>query len=167
MVVRQTEGVNSFRDRGDGAAMNRMHRLVYRTMITMVMAVGLLCTIQAANADAQQIVAVYFEDLGLGSANSYVFAINSATGAPVGVRTIYFPQGPGTAVGFAWGLDGNFLIMAFSTTTDILELTGYDPNIDVLFFASRPPYYWAGCQSPYIPAAVPRDIASYLCSFVR
>ena len=125
----------------------------------------LLLLATAHTARAQQVVGVYFEDLGYGSAMSYVFAVNSATNALIGTRTTFYPQGPGVTTSFAWGQSGNVLTLAFAATVDLIEMTGYDASIDVLYF-TRWPGYWAGCQSPYIPAGIPYEIANQLCSFV-
>ena len=125
----------------------------------------LLLVASVHTARAQQVVDVFFEDLGAGSAMSYVFAINSATNAPIGTRTTFFPQGPGAATSFAWQLSGSTLTLAFSSTVDVIEITGYDESIDVLYF-TRAPGYWAGCQSPYIPSGIPIEIANQLCSLV-
>jgi hypothetical protein len=118
-----------------------------------------------APAMAQRVVAVYFEDLGFGSAMSYVFEVNSATGAPIGIRTPFFPQFAGTPTSFAWHVSGNSLILRFATTTDVIQVTGYDSRNDLLYFTRRPSY-WAGCRSPYVPAGIPRNVVSYLCSLV-
>ena len=139
-----------------------------KQVLTRVSLAVLLVVATSQAAMAQQVVAVYFEDLGFGSAMSYVFAINSATQAPIGTRTVFIPQGhgSGTTTSFAWQSTGHSITLAFASTTDVITVTGYDPNIDVLFF-TRSPGYWAGCRSPYIPQGIPYATASYLCSLVK
>jgi hypothetical protein len=114
---------------------------------------------------AQQVVAVYFEDLGYGSALNYVFALDSATGAPIGLRTPWYPQFAGAGSPFTWQVSGNFVILQFATYTDYIQVTGYDSVYDLLYF-TRPPNYWAGCRSPYVPKGIPSHAVSYLCSLV-
>ncbi len=138
-----------------------------KQMLTRVSLAVLLVVATSQAARAQQVVAVYFEDLGFGSAMSYVFSINSATHAPIGTRTVFIPQGhgSGTTTGFAWQSTADTITLAFASTTDVIKVTGYNPNIDVLFF-TRAPGYWAGCHSPYIPRGIPVAFAQQLCSLV-
>jgi hypothetical protein len=116
-------------------------------------------------AMAQQVLAVFFEDVGFGTAMSYVFTLDSQTGAPIGYRSVWYPQGFQDTSVFAWGANGNVITLDIAGTRDVIRVTGYDPNSDVLFF-TRYPGYWAGCRSPYIPRGIPSWAASYLCSFV-
>jgi hypothetical protein len=137
-----------------------------RTLVlSMVLVLGVV-----TNAMAQQrIIDVYFEEIDGISAMSYVFTIHSATMQPVGYRTLHIPQIDqpiGNVSTYTWFMQGNVLTLQFLTTTDVLNLTGYNPDIDVLFFDSRPPGYWAGCRSPYSPAGIPPGFASYYCSQV-
>jgi hypothetical protein len=115
-------------------------------------------------AMAQQVLAVFFEDVGLGTAMSYVFTRQSQTGALIGHRSVWYPQGS-QASDFKWAINGNVLTLDFAATRDVINVTGYDPKIDVLFF-TRSPHYWAGCRSPYIPRGIPSQAARYLCSLV-
>ena len=139
-----------------------MKRMLVLSMVLMLVVV--------TNVMAQQqIVAVYFEDIDGISALSYVFTINSATQQPIGYRTTHIPQIDvpiGNVSTFTWVVQGDFLVLQFLTTTDRLHITGYNPNIDVLFFDSRYPGYWAGCHSPYIPRGIPPGFSSYYCSQV-
>lgn len=114
---------------------------------------------------AQQVLAVFFEDVGFGTAMSYVFTLHSQTGAPIGYRSVWYPQGFQYTSSFAWAVNGNALTLDFVATRDVIEVSGYDARIDVLFF-TRFPGYWAGCRSPYIPRVIPSWAASYLCSLV-
>jgi hypothetical protein len=112
---------------------------------------------------------VWFEDLGFGSASSYIFTFNSATGEPIGYRTTHIPQIPqGTTNSFVWSFDGvSILTLQFLTATDTIAITGYDQSIDVLFFNRQSgQYYWAGCFSPYIPVGIPPEFASYFCQLL-
>jgi lysozyme family protein len=114
----------------------------------------------------EQVVMVWFEDLGFGSASSFVFTFNSATGEPIGYRTTHIPQIPqGTTNTFVWSYDGvSILTLQFLTATDTIAITGYDQSIDVLFFNRQSgQYYWAGCFSPYIPVGIPPEFAGYFC----
>lgn len=117
----------------------------------------------------QRILAVYFEEIDGISALSYIFTINSATMQPVGYRTLHIPQIDqpiGNVTTYTWFVNENVLTLQFLTTTDVIRVTGYDPEIDVLFFDSKPPGYWAGCRSPYIPAGIPPGFGNYHCSQV-
>jgi hypothetical protein len=113
----------------------------------------------------QQVLLVEFEDAGFGSALSYIFTIDSATGYPIGYRTTHIPQLPqGTTSTFTWSVSGNVLTLQFLTATDTIVITGYDQSIDVLFFTRQSgQYYWAGCFSPYIPVGIPPGFAQYFC----
>jgi hypothetical protein len=136
---------------------------------TLVLSMGLMLAVVTNVMAQQQILAVYFEEIDGISAMSYVFTIHSATMQPVGYRTLHIPQIDqpiGNVNTYTWFQNENILTLQFLTTTDVLRLTGYDPEIDVLFFDSRYPGYWAGCRSPYIPAGIPPDFASYFCSQV-
>ena len=108
---------------------------------------------------------VWFEDVGFGTALSYVFRINSATGAPIGTRGIFFPQGPGAVTGFAWDLNGNVLTLAFASTRFSIRLLAYDPTRDILHIQGPPGMAnaWVGCRSNFIPAAIPRLVVAGLC----
>jgi hypothetical protein len=109
-----------------------------------------------APAMAQQVVAVYFEDLGYGSSMSCVFAFDSVTGAPIELCTPWSPQFAEAGSPFTWQVSGHFVMLKFATFTDYLQITGYDSRYDLLYF-TRPPYYWAVCRSSYIPKAIPTE----------
>ena len=135
----------------------------------LVLSMGLMLAVVTNVMAQQRILAVYFEELDGVSALSYIFTINSATMQPIGYRTTHIPQLDvpiGNVNSFTWFIQDDFLVLQFLTTTDPLHLTGYDPNIDVLFFDSRYPGYWAGCYSPYIPRGIPPGFGSYFCSQV-
>jgi hypothetical protein len=141
---------------------------VQKGLIAPAAVVGLLFVLVTYHSawSQQQVLLVEFEDLGFGSALSYIFTYNSATGEPIGYRTTHIPQIPqGTTNSFVWSYDGARIVLQFLTTTDVIEITGYDPSIDVLFF-TRYPGYWAGCFSPYIPAGIPPEFATYFCQLV-
>ena len=108
---------------------------------------------------------VWFENIGFGTALSYVFRINSATGAPIGTRGRFFPQGPGAVTGFAWGLNGNVLTLAFAGTRFSIRLLAYDSVRDILYIQGPPGMAnaWVGCRSNFIPAAIPRLVVNGLC----
>ena len=123
-----------------------------------------LATYQPAVA---KVLAVFFEDVGAGTAMTYAFTVDSQTGAPIGYRAVWYPQGFQNVTSFAWALHGNVLTLDFAATRDVIALTEYDPNIDVQFFTPRfPSYYWAGCHSPYIPRGLPSWVARQVCSLV-
>jgi len=136
-----------------------------------ILVLGVLLTwAMVTTAAAQQIVAVYFEEIDGVSAISYVFTIDSATMQPIGFRTIHIRQLDvpiGNVLSFVWFVQGDFLVLQFPAGhQDALHLTGYNPEIDVLFFDSRPPGYWAGCRSPYVPQGIPQDFGNFYCSRV-
>jgi len=106
---------------------------------------------------------VFFEDVGFGTVMSYFFTVDSQTGAPIGTRSVWYPQGFQDTRDFVWAVHGNVLTLDIVGTRDVITVTGYNPNIDVLFF-TRWPHYWAGCHSLYIPRINPSWAASRLCS---
>lgn len=137
--------------------------------LALILSVLLTLTVVTTAIAQQRVIAVFFEEIDGISALSYVFTINSATMQPVGYRTTHIPQIDvpiGNVNSFTWFVQDDFLVLQFLTTTDPLHITGYDPNIDVLFFDSRYPGYWAGCASPYIPRGIPPGFGSYFCSQV-
>jgi hypothetical protein len=135
----------------------------------LILSLVLTLTVVTNAVAEQQILAVYFEEIDGISAISYIFTVDSATMEPVGYRTVHIPQidvPSGNVSTYTWFMQDNTLVLQFLTTTDPIHFTEYDPQIDVLFFDSRPPEYWAGCHSPYIPAGIPPGFGSYYCSQV-
>jgi hypothetical protein len=108
---------------------------------------------------------VWFEDLGFGSALSYVFRKDSVTGALLGTRIFYTPAFPfGSLItGFAWGINGNQLTLLFASTVVNIQIDQYDAASDILSIRGSVDNKWVGCNANLIPAVISHTVVQGLC----
>ncbi len=97
---------------------------------------------------------IWFADTGFNTAVSYVFQMNAATENRIGIRTVFFPQGPSPASHFSWNLNRNVLTLTFASSSATIRLRNYDSALDLLSIDGPPSSadIWGGCRSNPIPA---------------